>query len=421
MRTCGTVSLMGTLILVAGVGILRSDLGKEATAERIADLIRQLGDEDFDKREKASLALGKLGESALPELHKVAQTSGDPEVRLRARQLIDAFDNLPDRLRSAIKQVRDRQLLTTNSFWTIFHGILGNGIEMSLLNPETRQKVAAVEQISAGGPIRGLHFLPSRHGLDVQIGPPLVGQGHQDQFIAALAQWGMGINQPFLVNGKGYTFDAFVRHAQARATVNEDAHQELCWTLLVLAQYRGTDLKWTNERGEQLTFDDLVRHELKQRIDSAACGGMHRLFGLTWAYHLHLEKGGKKEGVWLDVIKQLDEQGKRARKFRNLDGSFSTKYLAGPGHTTDLQSRIETSGHVFEWLALVLPDSQLKEAWVVESADALVEMIASTSEQPFEASALYHAAHGLRIYYTRRYGKFPDAPELKIPQHPQSV
>ena len=48
----------------------------------------------------------------------------------------------------AIQQVRNRQLLMSNSFWTVFHGILGNGLDTTLLNTETKQKVPAVEYIA---------------------------------------------------------------------------------------------------------------------------------------------------------------------------------------------------------------------------------------------------------------------------------
>jgi hypothetical protein len=322
----------------------------------------------------------------------------------------------PQRVLAAIKQVRDRQLLISNSFWTVFHGILGNGIDTTLLDPQTNQKVPAVEYISAGGEIRGLRFLVTKFGLDVQTGPPFIGQGHQDQYIAEMAQWGMKADQPYVVNGKEFTYEAFVRHSEARATVKAD--QELSWTILLLAQFRGTSYTWTNERGEALKYEDIVRYELDQPIDGAACGGTHRLFGLTWSYHLHLQNGGKKEGVWLDVEKKIEEQINRAKQYRNPDGSFSSKYLAGPGKTTDLQTRISTSGHVLEWIALAVSDEQLKEAWMQESANALADMIENSSDQAIESGGLYHATHGLQIYYTRRFGQVPEAPKVLIPPHP---
>ena len=49
----------------------------------IARLVKQLGDDDFDKREAATSRLKEIGEPALDALHK-AETSNDAEVRRRA-------------------------------------------------------------------------------------------------------------------------------------------------------------------------------------------------------------------------------------------------------------------------------------------------------------------------------------------------
>jgi hypothetical protein len=325
---------------------------------------------------------------------------------------------LQARIEGALKNVRDRDLLTTNSFWTIFHGILGNGPEATLLDAQGGRRVNAIDHICQGGEVRGLHFLPTAHGLDVQTGPQFVGQGHQDQFIAEMAQWGMPADRNFLVLGKEYQFRDFVRHAQMRTSLK--GNQELSWAILIIAQYLGTEVSWTNERGERLHFDDVVRYELDQPIDDAACGGTHRLFGLTWAYHLHRQRGGAKAGVWDDVARKIDDYRQRARKYQNADGSFSSRYLAGPGSTRDVQQRIGTTGHGLEWLALALSDDELRQPWVQDAAGALALMILDSSGRPIDGGALYHAAHGLHIYHTRMFGRSAvTSPSLLIPPAPR--
>ena len=66
--------------------------------------------------------------------------------------------------------------------------------------------------------------------------------------------------------------------------------------------------------GEELHYEDLVRAELEKNVDNAACGGTHLLFGLTWAYHLHLKEGGKTDGVWKEIADRIAEYKKRARE-----------------------------------------------------------------------------------------------------------
>jgi hypothetical protein len=57
-------------------------------AAKLDPLIRQLGDDDFRKRDAASAAILEIGKPALPTLAKAAR-SGDPEVANRASQLIE--------------------------------------------------------------------------------------------------------------------------------------------------------------------------------------------------------------------------------------------------------------------------------------------------------------------------------------------
>jgi hypothetical protein len=304
-----------------------------------------------------------------------------------------------ERVEAAIRHVRERDLLTTNGFWTVFHGILGLGPATTLKDPDTGKKINALDFIRNGGEVRGLQFIPTKWGLDVRTGPLMVGQGHQDQFIAEMAQWGMPADRPFVVYGKDYTFMDFVRQAQMRARVTEK--QELSWAVLIVSQYLGTSVSWVNGSGEQLRLEDMIRYELDASVEDAACGGMHRLFGLSWSYHLHLREGGKADGVWQEVADKTVKYRDLARKYQNPDGSFSTNFFRGPGNAPDRMLRINTTGHILEWLALALPDAELKELWVEDAANTLSLVILELQDQPIDGGSLYHAVHGLLIYYAR--------------------
>jgi hypothetical protein len=318
-----------------------------------------------------------------------------------------ASDQLRRRIELAIKNVRDRQLLTDHGFWTIFHGILGLGPGTNLFDPDTGQPVNAIDYICKGGKVRGMEFIPTAHGLDVLTAttPELqfVGQGHQDQFIAEMTQWGMKPHQKFRVQGKDYTFMDFVNNSKMRASLKTG--QELSWTILVLGQYLDTNIAWTNQDGDKLTFDDLLRYELDASMDKSACGGTHRLFDLSWVHHLHLKRGGKTQGIWKRVAENTSHYQDLAKKWLNPGDSFSADFFRGPGRSSDPQLRINTTGHIFEWLALSLPDSRLQEPWVQDAANALALMILSIQRQSMEGGTLYHAVHGLIIYHARVYDR----------------
>src|SRR5262249_24872295 len=208
-----------------------------------------------------------------------------------------------------------------------------------------------------GGKLPGLSFKPTPSGLDVETMPgTFVGQGHQDQFVAEMVEWGVSPEKKLVVSGKDYTFNDFFRQSKARASVKTP--QELVWAIVIIGTTYGTDITWTNDLGEELRFENLMRAELDKDVDKAACGGTHLLFGLTWAYHLHQRRGGQPAGVWKDVADRIAQYKKRAKDQQNPDGSFSTAYFRERGNEPDVGARISTTGHIFEWLALALSDGE---------------------------------------------------------------
>lgn len=327
-----------------------------------------------------------------------------PPVQASESVATTTVDPIKTRIELAIDHVRQRDLLTTNAFWTIFHGMLAFGPGLTLLDERTGARVNAIDYILGGkfdkGEIRGFSFFPTQYGLDVQMGPTFLGQGHQDQFFGYLAQGGLKAEQPVVVYGKPYTVMDFVRHTKARARTN----QELSWTIIVLSEYVGTTDRWKNSAGEMISFEDLLRAEINAPVNSAACGGTHRLEGITWALHTHLRRGGKREGVWKDADEHLKKYQEMARRHQHPDGSFSTNFFNGPGDDPDPTRRIGTTGHLVEFLSMSLPEEELKSEWMKKAAGTLALLFLENQGLALEAGALYHGIHGLVLYYRRVYG-----------------
>jgi hypothetical protein len=319
---------------------------------------------------------------------------------------ISGNDLLKDRIEQAVALVDRRTLLASHGFWTVFHAILGQGPRHATLTDYDGNRVNAMKYVADGGKMPGLQgcIVRTDDGIDV-LSPKdqvFMAQGHQDQFVAEMTQWGLPRKYPFVVEGKPCSFEDFIRFTKARARASEK--QELSWAILVIAEYEGTKGAWTNRYGEKLTFEDIVRYELNESIEKAACGGTHRLFGLTWALHRHLEKGGKLEGIWKQVADKLEVYKRRAKELRNGDGTFSTLFFEGRGADKDPNRRINTTGHTVEWLALAMTDQELRSPWMEEAVNALTKLFFDHSKESVDGGSLYHALHGLLIYYARVYG-----------------
>jgi len=66
--------------------------GSERAEELVKELVRQLGDDDFKKREAASAELAKIGKPAVPAL-KEAKKNPDLEVARRAEEVLARIEN----------------------------------------------------------------------------------------------------------------------------------------------------------------------------------------------------------------------------------------------------------------------------------------------------------------------------------------
>jgi hypothetical protein len=360
-------------------------------------------------------------ESEAPAATDAAETKNPADApRVEKKELPPIPDGLRQRVAAAITNVRQRSLSTTNAFWTVFHGILGLGPGVELTDPLTGKKVNALDYICGGGELRGIQFkpmfLPDGMAVEVVSTGDGQGQGHTDQFISEMGQWSMPRDRQIKVGRDTYTYMDFVRYSQARALTIPN--MELSWTITIVAQYIGTDATWTNMRNKELRYDDVVRYELEQPVENAACGGTHRLFGLTWGYHHHLKNGGKTEGVWRGVPEKTARYRDIAKQFQNSDGSLSTNFFRSRGNATDKNVRINSTGHMVEWLALALSDEELREQWVQDAVNALSLQILDLQGAPIDSGSMYHAVHGLQIYYSRVFDRSFCPKELLIPLPP---
>src|SRR5262249_32313929 len=91
MRTLAIICAVVGFILTAQAEMLDAGPDKETKTERIARLIRQLGDDTFAKREPASKELDYIGVPALAAPRKAAADSDDAEVRQRAGRIVQAI------------------------------------------------------------------------------------------------------------------------------------------------------------------------------------------------------------------------------------------------------------------------------------------------------------------------------------------
>ena len=145
-------------------------------------------------------------------------------------------------------------------------------------------------------------------------------------------------------------------------------------------------------------------------IRGAACGGTHRLFGIGYAYQMREQEGLPVEGEFARAKQYTESYHRYAWTLQNPDGSFSTEWFARRANRNDLERKLQTTGHILEWLVQSLPDDQLSDPKVIKSVDFVATALAREPNRPWSIGPLGHALHALVIYEQRVFGAAPPEP-----------
>lgn len=153
---------------------------------------------------------------------------------------------------------------------------------------------------------------------------------------------------------------------------------------------------------------------MAQPIVGAACGGTHRLTGFSYAVNKRTTRGEEFTGEWLRAKTFEESYLDYLMKLRNPDGSFSTQYFAGRGLHGDDKRRIETTGHMAEWMVYALPKDQLDDPRVVGTMDYLNNLMWRNRNTDLGIGPRGHALHALVMYQERMFQVPPGHRTLKL-------
>ncbi|MCZ6641266.1 MAG: ADP-ribosylation factor-directed GTPase activating protein isoform b [Gammaproteobacteria bacterium] len=263
--------------------------------------------------------------------------------------------------------------------------------------------VPAVDYLLEGGRLSGWRFSPGdkldngRVGLRAILEPgSSTGQGHSDQWLAVLAQCNLSLDQSLQANETEYKLADYL--AQVQQDVPQNAEEEWSWTLIALIQFLPTSAEWQANDGEKWSIEKIVGAEVRQALSTSACGGTHRLIGLSMALNQRRLENAKMSSTWRETQELIRDSIRQAQHFQNSDGSFSTNYFQRSGVSVDNAQVLATTGHTLEFLALSLSPDELREPWVLRAVERLCVVLEDTKTLPLECGALYHAVHGLVIY-----------------------
>ncbi|MBX3425923.1 MAG: ADP-ribosylation factor-directed GTPase activating protein isoform b [Pirellulales bacterium] len=324
-----------------------------------------------------------------------------------------AGDALRDRIDEVLRfTYRERQMsLQENAAWQILHGVLAFGRDFEVLDGD--QPVNTLDWLFAGKPMRGWTMTPTEFGLRAEIEPGRFGQGHEDQWLAIIAQCHVPHDQKIKVGAEEYQVYDLIR----RSMYDCYEGKESSWTIIELSHYlKPLDQTWQARDGETWSlgrlagmeagpsFDEMIWME---RILGAACGGTHRLIGLAMALNRWKAAYPDREltADWQAVQARVRWAIATAREYQLPNGAFSIMFFQRPSNSRSIDEHLAATGHILEFLSLSLSREQLQEAWVRRAVVFLCDLLERTRKLDLECGALYHAAHGLVLYRQSVWGE----------------
>ncbi len=284
--------------------------------------------------------------------------------------------------------------------WEAMHGMLSYGLHSRILAGGPRgESMTAIGWLCYNNPCKNkvLMRLNDEGEIRAQYGVGL--QGHMGQFLAMLAQCNVDPSYPIRVEGSEFTINDLIASEQKTCYPNT----ELTFKLIGLMHYLPSDSQWVNDRGENWSMERLIEEELQQPVRGAACGGTHRLGGLSLAVRKRQARGEPVEGAFLKAADFTSKYEQYTYRLQNSDGSFSTEWFRGPGREKDIDRRCRTSGHLLEWLLYQVEDEKLTSYRVVKGVTYLTNLLYSNSDNEWETGPLCHALHALTLYDQRMF------------------
>ena len=331
------------------------------------------------------------------------KTANPPKPQVPAPVVAEAIDPLLQMVNEAI-DVSGRRYLTPDSPrphtpWQIIHGTLAYRQDY-LLKMADGRKVNALEWLSSGVSYQGESlFQKTPYGGRAH---PFIQaywfEGHPTQFMAYLTMCRLPLKHEFkTAQGEVITVADIINNAK----MDVNRKEEMTWTLWALAHYLEPDAQWINKAGEQWSIEELVRMEIQNTVYDGPCGGTHSLFATAYARNSYLQSRRPLRGLWLEADQKIQRFVAEARSLQNGDGSFSIHFFKGPGFSSDFNARINSSGHMIEWLMVALPQSRLSEPWIQNGVRCLAQDLITNRSMNAECGPLYHAVDGLQIYRER--------------------
>ncbi len=356
-------------------------------------------DDQYDSPEAEAELMKVVPKEVNPLAERLQQQGRQPAIAPPAPVLSAAALRLQKPIQQILQYHYQRpEKARERTPWGMLHAILPYGVDAQI--DTGRKRFNAIAWLAGNNPARNLKILSTTKSGRVVANLGVGLQGHQAQLLAIFAQNGVPMDYPLIVGNRRFKVADLVQSEMLACKAGE----ELTFTLIGLSHYLPTDTKWRSEDGQQWDFERLVREELSQPVVGAACGGTHRLMGLSFALRQRRMEGLPITGQWVRADIFINDFVQYVWQLQNRDGSFSTDWFEGKADNGATDRKLQTSGHIMEWLVFNSTEQQLQDERIVRGITFLTNTLGSGRGSSWEVGPKGHALRALSLYHRRAFG-----------------
>lgn len=286
---------------------------------------------------------------------------------------------------------------SVRSPWAVMHALIAFGSDYELVHGQSR--VNAIGWMCHNGTCRTQRmFTPKGRSFIPNVGGGV--QGHEGQFLAILAQSNVPLDYPIQIGASQFKVEDLVRYEMA--TCKEKS--ELTFKLIGLSYYLDSNKQWKANDGKIWSIPKLIQEELAQPVNGSACGGTHRLMGFSFSVRQRQLQNQPINGQYARAAKFVREYVAYTLQLQNPDGSFSTDWYEGRANEPNEERKVQTSGHMLEWLMFTLTDEEIKQPKIAKGIDFLLSKIYDKRDQKWPIGPRGHATRAVALYHERMTG-----------------
>lgn len=312
-----------------------------------------------------------------------------------------AVPQISDRLANKVHRVLDHYYRPLNTrdqnCWELMHWIIAYGVKSEVRRGGPNgPPVNSIGWLCYGGTCAGMPLVHvDQRGIAVARGPKV--QGHHGQFVAILAQAKVKKDYPIELDGQHFTVADLIDFEKLGCQEG----MELTFKLIALSHYLDLEETWHNSAGEEWSVSRLVQEEIRAPIVGAACGGTHRLMGISYAVKERLKRDQPLDGQFARADAYIHDFHRYTLNMQNADGSFSTDWFRSRADKDDLDRRLQTTGHILEWLVYSVPPEMLDDYRLVRAVDYLSTILLKNADRKWQLGTLGHGLHALSLFDER--------------------